>query len=383
VAIFDPVSRKSVVILQRAAYGRYSSTGQLLFIRGRALMSADFDLEKTEARGAPHRIADAVATHPWVGGGHFAVGPDGTVVVVRGSWGSFKTSSFWVDRSGQPLAAPRLSESELGKPRISPDGSRAVFDGVSAQGDGEIYIADLVRGTTVRFTTDSEDDFNPVWTADGRRIIWSTLPAGKMPTLVWRAADGTGATETILGEGGAQFAGSVSIDNVFAFTRCALACDIWVVPLTGERKPRVFVDTPAAEFGPEFSPDGKWIAYVSNESGTPEVYVVPFPGPGGKRRVTTGGGAAVSWSRDGRELYYQSGDRLVAIPVLDATEMRLGEPHVLFKGNFVTSAREDGPREYDVALGGKRFLVVQSDKTTAPPAALEVLSHWWLVEPKR
>ncbi len=347
-AIFDPVTKKSVVILQRAAYGRYSSTGQLLFVRGRSLMTADFDLEKTEVRSAPRRIADTVATHPWLGGGHLAVGPDGTVVVAHGSWGSVKTSSFWVDRSGHPLAAPRFSQSELGKPRISPDGSRAVFDGVSEQGDNEIYIADLARGTTVRFTTDPEDDFNPIWTADGRRIIWTTLPTAKQPTLVWRAADGTGSTEAISPDGRPQFAGSVSIDNVLAFAQWTgeRGTDIWVVPLTGERKPRRLVGTPAAEFGPEFSPDGKWIAYVSNESGTRDVYVVPFPGPGEKRRVTTGGGAAVAWSRDGRELYYQSEDRLMAIPVLDATEMRLGEPQMLFKGNFVTNARDDGPREY-------------------------------------
>ena len=383
-AILDPVTRKITILLQRAAYGRYSPTGHVLFVRGRSLMRAELDLSKPAA-GTPQRVADAAATHPWLGGGHMTAAPDGAVVFVRGSWGTVTTAAFWVDRSGKRLPDPSFSENEVGKPRISPDGTRALVDGISGEGNSEIYIGDIARGTTVQFTTNPEDDFNAVWTHDGRRIIWSTLPTGKMPTLVWRAADGTGQTETIADTGGAQFAGSVSVDGVLAFAQWlgGRGCDIMVVPLAGERKVRKFVDGPGHEYGPEFSPDGKWVAYVSDEGGSLEVYMVPYPGPGAKRRVTSGGGAGVAWSRDGRELFYQSAAGLMVIPVLDPATMRLGQPSLVFKGDFVTNTREDGPREYDVAAGGKRFLMVHAQKANVAPVSLDVFSHWWLAEPKK
>jgi len=383
-AIFDPATQKSTTILERAAYGRYSPNGQLLFVRGRALMTAEFNLASSKITGTPRRIAQGIATHPWLGGGHFDVGPDGMLAFLRGSWGSTKTQARWVDRSGNPVTGSPLSENELGNPRISPDETRAVFDGLSAQGDNEIFVADLTRGTTVRFTTDPEDDFNPIWTADGRRIIWTTLPLSRMPRLMWRNADGTGATEAIADSGVPQFAGSVSRDGVLAYTQWTGPhdCDIWLVPLTGDRKPRALVVSPAYEFAPEFSPDGKWLAYVSDESGPPDVFVMPFPGPGGKRRVTEGGAGAPSWSRDGRELFYMTAEGLFAVPVLDQATLRLGAPQRLFKGKVVTNSREDGPRSYDVASGAKRFLAIQIESSGVTRPSLDVFSNWWVTAPR-
>ena len=384
-AIFDPATQTSTIVVERAAYGRYSPTGQLLFVRGRALMTADFNLATSQVSGAPRRIVDGLATHPWLGGGHFDVGPEGTVAFLRGSWGVTKRLARWVDRSGNPLPESPLSENELGKPRISPDGTRALFDGLSAQGDNEIFVTDLAQRTTVRFTTNPEDDFNPIWTADGRRIIWTALPLGKMPRLVWRNADGTGVTEPVADVGLAQFAGSVSRDGILAYAQWSGArdCDIWVMSLSGERKPRALVVSPAHEFGPEFSPDGKWIAYLSEESGPLDVYVVPYPGPGGKRRVTTGGAGAVAWSRDGGELFYMSAEGLHALPVLDRTTLRLGSPRRLFKGNVSTNSREDGPRHYDVAEGARRFLVIEVQSSGATHPSLDVFSNWWRVTVSR
>ena len=383
-AIFDPATQKSTTILERAAYGRYSPNGQLLFLRGRALMTAEFNLAASQVTGAPRRIVEGIATHPWFGGAHFDVGPDGTLAFLRGSWGVMKTQAHWLDRNGNPLAGSALSENELGNPRISPDETRAVFDGLSAQGDNEIFVADVARGTTVRFTSDPEDDFNPIWTADGRRIIWTTLPLSRMPRLMWRNADGTGATEPIVDNGFPQFAGSVSRDNTLVYTQFSGGrdCDIWIVPLAGERKPRALVVSPANEFAPEFSPDGKWLAYVSDESGVADVFVMPYPGPGGKRRVTEGGAGAPSWSRDGRELFYMTDEGLFAVPVLDRATLQLGAPQRLFKGKAVTYSREDGPRAYDVASGAKRFLVIQMESSSGTHPSLDIFSNWWVTAPR-
>ena len=341
-----------------------------------------FDLQKKEVSGTPLPVVEGLASHAWVGGAHYAVAPDGTLLFMRGSFGQVRSSSAMVDRSGKPVPGPAFTENELGKPRISPDGTRAVFDGTSAEGDSEIYIADLVRGTTVRFSADPGDDFNAIWTSDGRKVIWTSLAASDMPRLVWRNADGTGVPEVVAPNPAPQFAGSVSRDGVLAYAQGAATpgrtCDIWTVRLQGERKAQPFIQGAAYEYGPEFSPDGKWIAYVSDEGSANDVYVVPYPGPGGKRRVTIGGAIAPAWSRDGKELFYQTSAGLMSVPVVSATEMRFGEPRLLFGDAFVRNSREDGPREYDVAPGGNRFLMIKVEQAPGGrPPSLEVILNWW------
>ena len=380
IAVVNVATAKSRLVLKGAAYARYAPTGHLLFVRAKTLMAVPFDIEKKEVSGTPFPVVEGVASDAWVGGAHYTVAPDGTLLLMRGSFGQTRSSSVWVDRSGKPVPGTTFGENELGKPRISPDGQRAVFDGTSAEGDAEIYMADLVRGTTVRFSADPQDDFDPIWSADGKKVIWTALPPANLPFLVWRNADGTGATEPVIRNGQVQFAGSVSANGVLAYSHATAgkACDIWTVPLTGDRKAQPFIQGPAYEYGPEFSPDGKWIAYVSNEGSDADVYVVPYPGPGGKRRVTTGGAVAPAWSRDGKELFYQTAAGLMSVPVSVAEDMRFGEPRLLFSGAYVSNSREDGPREYDVAPGSNRFLMIKVEQLPgARPPSLEVMLNWW------
>ena len=154
------------------------------------------------------------------------------------------------------------------------------------------------------------------------------------------------------------------------------ASDIWTTALDGERRPLPLVATAAAEFGPEFSPDGKWIAYISREGGTSDIYVVPYPGPGPKRRVTSGGAAAPAWGHDRRELFYQTPKGLMVIDITGADAPEFGAPRLLFGGDFLSDSAEDGPRSYDVEPGGKRFLMLVVRPSTAPPPALDVVFDW-------
>ncbi|MBA3297173.1 MAG: serine/threonine-protein kinase [Acidobacteria bacterium] len=380
IAVVHVSTGERTLILKGATHAQYSSTGHLLFVRGGNLMAVPFDLADRKIHGTPLPVVDNVSTHSWIGGAHYAVASDGTMIFMRGAFGDVRTSAVWMDRSGKPVATPGFTQNQPGKPRISPDGKRALFDGRSADGDTEIYMADLVRGTAVRFSADPRDDFNPIWTADGARVIWTALPAGRMPFLVWRSADGTGATEEIVSQPDfAQFAGSVSPSGILAYsqTKGAGRCDIWVVPLKGERKAQPFIQGAANEYGPEFSPDGKWIAYVSQEAGSSDVYVVPYPGPGGKLRVTSDGGVAPAWSRDGKELFYQTPAGLMSVAVSAGPDPQLGVPRLLFGGSFVRFSREDGPREYDVAPGGDRFLMLKAEqKVAAIPPSLNVIFNW-------
>jgi Tol biopolymer transport system component len=255
-----------------------------------------------------------------------------------------------------------------------------VFTALSADGDVEILQADLSRGTSVRFSADPRDDFTPVWTHDGRAVIWTALQPARGPILVMHAADGTGRAEEVLPEtSGAQFTGSVSPSGVLAYTLAngeTAATDIWVVPLSGPRVPRALVATSASEFGPEFSPDGNWIAYVSDESGAYEIYVVPYPGPGGKRQITKGGGVSPAWRRDGGELFYQTAAGLMAMEVTPGPLVQFGSPHLLLAGQYFIDSRPDGPRAYDVAPGGTRFLMVQIEAVAESGPALHVMMDW-------
>jgi eukaryotic-like serine/threonine-protein kinase len=380
IAVLNVASRKWRVILNGAAFGQYSSSGHLLFVRGGTLSAVPFNLAKGEVSGTPTPIVEGVAVDAGDGGAHFAVAPDGTLLFLKGSFGTSLRSAVWVDRSGKSVAAG-IEGPEVGGVRVSPDGTRAVYDARSPDGDNEIYVADLARGTAVRFSDDPRDDFNPAWTPDGRRVIWTALPAGRLPHLVMRSADGTGAAEEIApSPGHAQFAGSVSRDGVLAFTHVSggagRAADIWSVPLAGDRKAQPLIATDAAEYGPEFSPDGRWIAYVSNESGALDVYVVPYPGPGGKRRVTSTGAGSPSWSRDGRELFFQSADGLMAVDVAPGPAFAFGLPRRVFSGEYHMRSTEDGPRGYDGSPDGKRFLMVRNNPSPAPPLALHVIFNW-------
>ena len=245
----------------------------------------------------------------------------------------------------------------------------------------------------MRGSQDPQDDFNAAWTPDGRHAIWTALPPARPPFLLTRPVDGTGQAEALVGapapggapdDGGrfagsqAQFAGSVSPSGVLAYTQASATgtSDIWAVAISGDRKAHPFIASPAWEFGPEFSPDGRWIAYVSDESGARDVYVVPYPGPGAKRRVTSNGGVSPAWSRDGRELFYQSDGAFMVVDITAGPSLDFGAPRILFRGNFVVDSREDGPRAYDVMPNGQQFLMLVPKPSTAPAPDFHVLLNW-------
>jgi len=368
------------VVVNGGAYARYSPSGHLLFVRGTTLMAVPFDAAKTEVKGTPLPIAESIAEDADTGGAHYAIGPDATLVYLRGAFGERRVEAVWVDRSGRVLSAPPASTLRLSSPRLSPDGRRALFTALSAQGDAEIFSFDTVRGSLVRFTTDTDDDFNSVWTPDGSRVIYTSFKVGGLPNLVWRAADGGGAIEKVVppSQPEPQFAGSVSTSGDLAYTifREATRADIYVVPLTNGRKGRPFVETRTDEYGGEFSPDGRWLAYVSNESGIEEVYVAPYPGPGSKRLVSRGGGVAPAWCRTCGELYYQSATGMMAVSVTGGPEALFGAPRVLFGPGYSAYSREDHHRDYDVTPDGRRFLMLRPLQNPAKPPTFEVVIDW-------
>ena len=379
IAVVNVATGRRQVVMQGAAFGHYSPTGHLLFVKGGALSAAPFDLDSRQVTGPARVVVDKVAVDPWTGGAHFGVTPDGTLLFFAGRFSEPERKLVWVDRGGKTLPGHAVSGAHPGEPRISPDGIRAVFTGVSSDGDSEILLADLGRGTSVRLSEDPGDDFNPIWTPDGLAVIWTALPHNSWPFLVMRAVDGTSKTEPVLPRADtAQFAGSISPSGLLAYSNATDngTVDIHVVPLKGPRVAQRFLMGSAREFGPEFSPDGKWIAYVSSESGANEIYVVPYPGPGGKRQITNTGGGSPLWRRDSRELYYQTEAGLMVMDVTPGPQIQFGRARLLFAGSFLVDSSEDSPRNYDAAADGERFLMVQLSPPAAPPPGLEVLANW-------
>jgi Tol biopolymer transport system component len=219
-------------------------------------------------------------------------------------------------------------------------------------------------------TSQPGNDMNVSWSADGTRVVY-TSERDKDSGMYARAANGTGAEELLLARDAPPSPTDWSRDGryiVFSMISPTTRDDLWVLPMTGTRKPELFLQTDFSERQAQFSPDGKWIAYSSDESGEYEIYVLPFPssGPGGKSRISSGGGAMPRWRGDGRELFYVTPDsKMMAVDVTPGTALRFGTPRMLFQSNIVSAAIAF--HRYAVTSDGQRFLINsrQSDENTA------------------
>jgi Tol biopolymer transport system component len=277
-----------------------------------------------------------------------------------------------VDRSGriQPLFE---KPGDLYGPRFSPDGKRIAFSRGDANQD--VWIADVDRGTLTRVTLEPSEEFDPIWSPDGTRIAYASERRSLPPQVFSRPADGSGDEKLLWKSEDALFPQSWAPDGT------AIAClrirpdggsDIWILPTDGNRRPTPFVATPFLEAQPEFSPDGRWIAYASNESGRFEVYARPYPGPGGKLQASNDGGFEPVWSRDGKELFYRSGPKMMAVTVQPGS---FGKPVMIFEQSGLYREPNLERRLYDVAPDGSRFVMLRAIADESPPQ-LRVLTGW-------
>ena len=278
---------------------------------------------------------------------------------------------MWVDRNGaeQLFTAPiRAYES----PRFSPDGQR-----IAVVTDGQIWLYDLSRETLTRFTFDGNTNSRPVWTPDGKRIAFYSTKDGPL-NLFWQLADGSGGLEKLATSDFINVPDSFSPDGqLLAFHEANPKSgeDIIVLRLT-DRKVQPFLRTPFNEADPRFSPDGRWIAYMSDESGRSEIYVQPYPGPGGKWQISTDGGTEPVWNRNGRELFYRNGNKMMAVEITTQPNFALGNPRVLFEGPYVLATVPIS--NYDVSPDGRRFLMVKpTEQAQAAPTQINVVLNWF------
>jgi Tol biopolymer transport system component len=284
-----------------------------------------------------------------------------------------------VDRNGAAQPLP-LSTRPYSTPRISPDGRRFLF---WTQGDRNVWAHDLSRGVTTRLTFEGRNA-RAIWTPDGTRITYVSATAGA-ENLFWRPADGSGTTDRLAPSEFQQAPGAWTPDGkTLLFMQCdpATGFDIWTLPLEGDRKPHPFLQTPFNEQYADLSPDGRWLAYVSNQSGRAEVYLQPYPGPGARQQISVDGGTAPAWSRDGRELFYITTPgvggqaaltKMMVVPVQSKPAFTAGTPRMLFEGRYGATANVRG---YDVAPDGRFLMVQQKDRPAMRVADMIIVQNW-------
>jgi serine/threonine protein kinase len=349
---------------------RYAPPGFLLFVRDGALVAQAFDARRLQLSGDPVPIAEQIRYTASSGIAAFSVSETGALTFVTRE-SNPRSQMIWVDRAGKQLSV-------LGDPdwygndvELSPDGKRAAVAVADQSGKtSDIWLYDVTSGLRTRFTFDPANEWTPIWSADGTRIVFNSNRKGHFD-LYQKPSSGAGAEEVLVENGFEKHPSSWSPDGRhLLYAEQSQGFDLWVLPLSGERKAFPFIKSPFIELYGRYSPDGRWIAYNSNESGRDEVYVAPFPASVGKWQVSKAGGAFPRWRDDGREIFYFSMDNKLMAAAVNGTasSFEVGNVKQLFEARAVQG--------YAVSHDGQRFLIISALGQTASPGPVQVILNW-------
>ena len=360
-------------ILDGATFVRYVPTGHLIYPTiSNTLMAVPFDLTTLEVTGPAIPVLEDIVFGRDTQS-QFSFSDDGAFAYVPASALAADQMLVWVDREGtvRPATEERRRYAE---PELSPDGDRLAVRIGDAESD--IWVLELERGTLTRVSFEEGVELSPLWRPDGSQLLFAAEAGGPAFDLFRRASDGSGEAEELYVTQFDKYPKSLSADGTmlaFRENHPETSGDIWILPFEegGELQP--FARTPFEEVEPEFSPDGRWVAYASNESGRFEIYVQDYPGPGGKAQISTDGGTEPRWAKGGRELLYRNGRQVMAVEIEGTEGLTAGAPAVLFDGDFLTSQWE---RNYDVAADGQQFVMIADDPDAAEPQ-IEVVLNWF------
>jgi len=421
IAVLDLESREQKVLVPGGSNAHYAASGHLVYSVAGTLRAVAFDLDRLEVLGDPIPALERVVTKS-NGAANFALSHNGSLVYLAGDpeLGAQRTL-VWVDRQGREEVIPAPSRAYT-YPRLSPDGTKVAV--VARDQEEDVWVWDFRRQTLTRLTLDQTEELYPVWTPEGRRILFTSGREGAQ-NLYWRAADGTGTVERLTeSRNNPQFGHTFSPDGtrlIFRQTNPDTGIDLHVLSMDGERpstrsassgstvspvepstssgraepaeargepvEPRraePLVQTSFAELNAEISPDGKWMAHQSNESGQEEIYVRPFPDVNsGRWQVSTTGGSRPLWARNGRELFYLApAGALMRVAVERGSIFTAGTPGRVLEGSYLVGTTRGGGesgRTYDVSPDGQRFLMIKEAgayETSATPQLI-VVQNWF------
>jgi eukaryotic-like serine/threonine-protein kinase len=367
VGTLDSKERKR--LLQIHSSVAYTAPGYLLFARETTLMAQAFDANKLELKGDAFPVAEQAVRNPVNGRVMFSVSDNGVLALRAGALAL--NQLIWFDRAGKQLSV-LTPPGTHNAPALSSDQKRVALTRVDLQtpSGSDIWLIDLERGAQIRFTTDPSGDRDPAWSPDATRLAFVSTRNG-LTHLYQKSSNGAGAEESLLASRESKFAPDWSPDGRFILygqLNATTNVDLFFLPLSGERKPEPFLQTNFIEAQGRFSPDGRWVAYISNETGQFEVYVQSFPSTGAKVAISTGGGSQPKWGADGRELYYYTPERkLMAVDVSgEGSTFKVGLARPLFEirvGGAGVDRGFPGSGYYAAARDGKRFLIAGTAET--------------------
>jgi serine/threonine-protein kinase len=376
-----PATGERRVVIKGAAMARYCGPGHIVYSRGTSLYAVPFDIKRLEVTGQAVEIVQGVERDASTGAAHFACSDDGTLAFVPGSPLGDLKQLMWMDRAGKGQPAG-LAPGPYQEAMVSPDGSRIVLlNGTT--GGGDLWIYDLVATTFTRLTFNGTCSA-PTWSDDGRYVYFTMVDAaGGAPKLVRKIADGSRDAEVLrpLKTRGYvarvdEARSAVILDAVDTWTASATPeidrGDILRVPFAAAGAAETLVSTPANEYGASVSPDGRWLAYQSDETGRAEIYTMALAGSRARRQITSDGGEEPRWSADGRELFFRTANRLMVVPI--ANGQAAGVPRPLFDGVY-NSGIESG-RSYDIDRKTGRFLLVTPARDRIPTGTIRVVLNW-------
>jgi len=358
----------------------YATSGHLVYAQAGNLMAAPFDLDRMEVKGEGVAVLQGVLQYQDpTAPSQYSLSASGSLAYLPGGLSGVQSKLVWVRRNGteEPLGAPMANYNQ---PRLSPDGRRIAVGVVELAGAQQIELYDLSRDALSRFTFEGGSNQYPTWTPGGKHIAFMTTKQGVLEVF-WQLADGGGGLEQLTYGKTTSVPFSWSPDG-------QLLAGVTVVPPNfpeifvmrmSDRQIRRFLPTHTANFedAPQFSPDGHWIAYASAETGRREIYVQPYPGPGGKWQVSTDGGNEPQWNRNGGELFYREGDRMMAVDISATGGFVAGKPRLLFEGNYLKNSQGYARPNYDISLDGERFLMIKSvDQGQPAPTQINVVLNW-------
>jgi Tol biopolymer transport system component len=343
--------------------------GHLLYYSAGGLWAATFDPAKLAITGEPIQVATGVNEENYVP--QESASSTGVLAYAPGPTGNFSRNLYFVNRSGveQKLDVPSDDYVDMA---FSPDGKRLAL-AVRSPGDQELAILDRDRSVLMRMVSGGGINAAPAWTPDGKDLIFDCSGSSTRARGIYRvAADGSSAPQLLHELSSSGHVTSVAGDYAAVMVGDPVTSnDLWLLGLQGEHEMRPFRRTPAAERQGTLAPDGHWLAYTSNESGRSEIYVEPVPGPGGRWQVSIDGGEQPRWARNGREIFYRNGTRMMSVPVELQSTFRAGKPVELFDHKFDRGGAVGG---YDVSPDGQTFVMTRSEH--ASPTEIRIVVGW-------